>query len=80
MTGLALPLFRAMMYGGTLGGNATMVGASSDMIALAVSARNGLRITFLGFARYVIPVGPLQLAVSALYIAARFLLPRVWRR
>ena len=57
-----------------------MVGASSNMIAVGVSAQNGRRITFLEFARYGIPVVAVQLAVSALYLAARFLLPAIWLR
>jgi Na+/H+ antiporter NhaD/arsenite permease-like protein len=80
LTGPALPLFLAMMFGATLGGNATMIGASSNMIAVGVSAQNGRRIKFPEFARYGIPVVAVQLAVSALYLAARFLLPGIWQR
>ncbi len=71
----ALPLFAAVMYGGTLGGNATMVGASSNLIAVGISAQNGRRIRFGEFARYGLRVTALQLVVSAVYIALRFLLP-----
>jgi len=70
-----LPLFLAMMFGGTLGGNATMVGASSNLIAVGISAQNGRRIKFGEFARYGLKVTALQLVVSAAYIALRFLLP-----
>ena len=70
-----IPLFLAMMFGGTLGGNATMVGASSNLIAVGVSAQNGRRITFFEFARYGIIVTAVQLVVSAVYIGVRFLLP-----
>jgi Na+/H+ antiporter NhaD/arsenite permease-like protein len=75
-----LPLFFAMMFGATLGGNATMVGASSNLIAVGISAQNGRRITFGEFARYGVPVMMLQLVVSALYIAVRFLLPGILHR
>jgi Na+/H+ antiporter NhaD/arsenite permease-like protein len=68
-----LPLFFAMMFGGTLGGNATMVGASSNLIAIGISAQNRRRITFGEFARYGLKVTALQLVVSAAYIALRFL-------
>jgi len=70
-----LPLFFAMMFGATLGGNATMVGASSNLIAIGISAQNRRRITFGEFARYGLKVTALQLVVSAAYIALRFLLP-----
>jgi len=69
-----VPLFLAMMFGGTLGGNATMVGASSNLIAVGVSAQHGRRITFVEFAKYGIRVTVVQLVVSAAYIALRFLL------
>jgi Na+/H+ antiporter NhaD/arsenite permease-like protein len=71
----ALPLFSAVMFGGTLGGNATMVGAASNLIAVGISAQNGRRIKFGEFARYGLRVTALQLAFSAVYIALRFLLP-----
>jgi len=70
-----LPLFFALMFGGTLGGNATMVGASSNLIAVGISAQNGRRIRFGEFARYGLKVTAVQLVVSAAYIALRFLLP-----
>ena len=63
-----------------MGGNATTVGASSNIIAVGVSAQNGRRITFLEFARCGIPVVAVQVAVSALYLAARFLLLGIRQR
>jgi Na+/H+ antiporter NhaD/arsenite permease-like protein len=73
------PLFLAMMFGGTLGGNATMVGASSNLIAVGVSAQHGHRITFVEFAKCGIKVTIVQLVVSAAYIGVRFLLPAIHR-
>ncbi|MBV8361830.1 MAG: transporter [Deltaproteobacteria bacterium] len=70
-----LPLFYAMMFGATLGGNATLVGASSNLIAGGISAQNGRRITFGEFAGYGLKVTAVQLVVAAAYIAIRFLLP-----
>jgi Na+/H+ antiporter NhaD/arsenite permease-like protein len=40
---------------------------------VGISAQNGRRITFGEFARYGLKVAALQLAVSAAYIALRFL-------
>jgi Na+/H+ antiporter NhaD/arsenite permease-like protein len=67
-----LPLFYGMMFGATLGGNATLVGASSNIIAAGVSQRYGKLISFGLFLRYGIPVASLQLLVAALYLAIRF--------
>ncbi|MGM3308254.1 SLC13 family permease [Anabaena sp. WFMT] len=69
-----LPLFYAMMFGATLGGNGTLVGASSNIVAAGISEQHGRRISFKTFLHYGIPVMLLQLVTSALYILVRFLL------
>jgi Na+/H+ antiporter NhaD/arsenite permease-like protein len=67
-----LPLFYGMMFGATLGGNATLVGASSNIIAAGVAQQYGKPISFGQFLRYGIPVASLQLILAALYISIRF--------
>jgi Na+/H+ antiporter NhaD/arsenite permease-like protein len=69
-----LPLFYAMMFGATLGGNGTLVGASSNIVAAGISEQHGRRISFKTFFHYGIPVMVLQLVTSALYVLVRFLL------
>ncbi|MFW9261853.1 ArsB/NhaD family transporter [Nostoc sp. CALU 546] len=69
-----LPLFYAMMFGATLGGNGTLVGASSNIVAAGISEQHGRRISFKTFLHYGIPVMLLQLVASALYVLVRFLL------
>lgn len=69
-----LPLFYAMMYGATLGGNGTLVGASSNIVAAGISELHGRRISFQTFLRYGIPVMLLQLVTAAIYVTIRFLI------
>ncbi|MBD2693440.1 SLC13 family permease [Anabaena catenula] len=69
-----LPLFYAMMFGATLGGNGTLVGASSNIVAAGISEQHGRRISFKTFLHYGIPVMLLQLVTSAFYVLVRFLL------
>lgn len=69
-----LPLFYAMMFGATLGGNGTLVGASSNIVAAGISEQHGRRIAFKTFLRYGIPVMGLQLITAAIYVTVRFLL------
>ncbi|GAB1539665.1 ArsB/NhaD family transporter [Scytonema sp. NUACC21] len=69
-----LPLFYAMMFGATLGGNGTLVGASSNIVAAGISEQHGRRISFNTFLKYGLPVTLLQLIVSAVYVLIRFLL------
>ncbi len=63
-----LPLFYAMMFGATLGGNGTLVGASSNIVAAGVSEQHGQPISFKTFLKYGFPVMAMQLVVSALYV------------
>jgi Na+/H+ antiporter NhaD/arsenite permease-like protein len=69
-----LPLFYAMMFGATLGGNGTLVGASSNIVAAGISEQHGRRISFKTFLHYGLPVTILQLVTSALYMLVRFLI------
>lgn len=69
-----LPLFYAMMFGATLGGNGTLVGASSNIVAAGISEIHGRRISFKTFLSYGLPVMSMQLLVSALYVTLRFLM------
>ncbi len=71
---LVLPLFYAMMFGATLGGNGTLVGASSNIVAAGIAEQHGRRISFKTFLRYGIPVMLVQLVALALYVMVRFLL------
>jgi Na+/H+ antiporter NhaD/arsenite permease-like protein len=68
-----LPLFYAMMFGATLGGNGTLMGASSNIVAAGVAELHGGHISFKTFLKYGIPVMLVQLVVAALYISICFL-------
>jgi Na+/H+ antiporter NhaD/arsenite permease-like protein len=67
-----LPVFVAMMFAGTLGGNATLIGASANVVAVGICASHGKRVSFLTFMRYGVPLTICQLVVSALYVLAMF--------
>lgn len=69
-----LPLFYAMMFGATLGGNGTLVGASSNIVAAGISELHGRRISFKTFLKYGLPTMGMQLLTAALYVTIRFLL------
>lgn len=69
-----LPLFYAMMFGATLGGNGTLVGASSNIVAAGISELHGRRMSFKRFLHYGIPVMLAQLVTAALYVFFRFFL------
>jgi len=62
------PVYVAMMFAGTLGGNATLIGASANVVGAGISANNGRTISFAMFARYGVPFTVCQLLVSAVYV------------
>ncbi|MDQ7980668.1 SLC13 family permease [Paraburkholderia sp. SARCC-3016] len=63
-----LPVFIGMMFGATLGGNATLVGSSANIVTAGICAREGKPVTFSRFLRYGLPVTIVQLAASAVYV------------
>ncbi|HEY9734662.1 MAG TPA: SLC13 family permease [Trichocoleus sp.] len=69
-----LPLFYAMMYGATLGGNGTLVGASSNIVAAGIAEQHGKPIHFRTFLRYGLPTMAMQLTVVGIFVLVRFLL------
>jgi Na+/H+ antiporter NhaD/arsenite permease-like protein len=71
-----IPVFVAMMFGATLGGNATLIGASANVVAAGICARRGKPVTFARFLRYGLPITTAQLAASALYVLALLRLMR----
>ena len=73
MPDTVVSLFFAMCFGATLGGNATLLGASSNIVASGICARAGRPLSFLGFLRYGVPVTVVQLVISAAYLWLRFL-------
>lgn len=63
-----LPVFVALMFAGTLGGNATLIGASANIVSAGICASHGKPVSFARFMRYGMPVMGCQMAVSALYV------------
>jgi Na+/H+ antiporter NhaD/arsenite permease-like protein len=67
------PLWWALALGACLGGNATLIGASANVVVAGVAARAGHRITFGAFLRFGIPVTVMSIAISTVYLWVRFL-------
>ena len=69
-------LWWALALGADLGGNATAVGASANVVALGIAEREGQRISFWEFSRYGLPVTLITVALAVPYLWLRYLLPR----
>ena len=65
-------LWWALALGADLGGNATSIGASANVVALGVAERAGFKIRFVEFLRYGVPVTLVTVSISAVYLWLRY--------
>jgi Na+/H+ antiporter NhaD/arsenite permease-like protein len=65
-------LWWALAFGADFGGNLTIVGASANVVALGLAAAKGEKITFLGFAKYGIPVTLISTLMALPYVLIRY--------
>lgn len=67
------PLWWALSLGACLGGNATLVGASANLVMAGLAEKAGRPITFGTFLRKGIPITLATLSVSSVYLYLRYL-------
>jgi len=65
-------LWWALALGADLGGNATLVGASANVVIVGIAARNGLHISFARWLRYGVPTALMSVVVCAPYLLLRY--------
>jgi Na+/H+ antiporter NhaD/arsenite permease-like protein len=65
-------LWWALAIGADLGGNATAVGASANVVVLGIAERAGHKITFWQFTRYGLLVTVISVALAVPYLYVRF--------
>lgn len=68
-----IPLWWALALGACLGGNATLIGASANVVAAGVAERRGEPISFWRFTRVGLPVTLGSLVLSTGYVWLRYL-------
>jgi Na+/H+ antiporter NhaD/arsenite permease-like protein len=66
------PLFWALALGACLGGNGTLIGASANVVASKIGARNGYPITFMTFLKYGIPFTIQSVVIAVVYLWLRY--------
>lgn len=66
-------LWWALALGADLGGNATAIGASANVVALGIAERQGHRISFWTFTRYGLVVTVVTVALCVPYLWLRYL-------
>jgi Na+/H+ antiporter NhaD/arsenite permease-like protein len=67
-------LWWALALGADLGGNATAVGASANVVVLGLAERAGQRISFWEFTRYGLIVTAITIALAVPYLWLRYLI------
>ncbi len=65
-------LWWALALGADLGGNATAIGASANVVVLGIARRNGHPISFWGFTKYGLMVTAVTVAVCWPYLWLRY--------
>jgi len=68
------PLWWSLALGACLGGNATIVGASANVVVANMAGRAGHAISFRAFLPYGILVSAVSLVMSTVYLYLRYLL------
>ena len=67
------PLIWALSLGANLGGNATVIGASANVVVSSMSEARGHPITFMHYLRYGVPAALLTMAVATAFVVVRYL-------
>ena len=65
-------LWWALALGADLGGNATAVGASANVVALGLARKAGQPISFWGFTKYGLLTAVVTIAVATPYVVVRY--------
>jgi Na+/H+ antiporter NhaD/arsenite permease-like protein len=67
-----LPIWWSLALGACLGGNATIIGASANVVVAGISEKAGYKITFLGFMKYGIPIMIQSVFIAMIYVWLRY--------
>lgn len=70
------PLVWALVLGADMGGNATVVGASANVVVSSLSEARGHPITFLRYLKYGVPATVLSMIICTIDILIRYVLLR----
>ena len=65
-------LWWALALGADLGGNATAIGASANVVVLGIAERAGKKITFWEFTKYGLIVTVVTIALAVPYLWLRY--------
>lgn len=67
------PLWWALLLGADIGGNATIIGASANVVVSGLAGKEGHRIGFLAYMKVAVPLTIVALLLATVYIYIRYL-------
>lgn len=67
------PLWWALSLGACLGGNGTVIGASANVVALALARKHNVTFSFFGYMKLAFPLMLVSILISGVYLWIRFL-------
>jgi len=74
ISGIAIgPLWWALALGADIGGNATIIGASANVVVSGIAAREGHKISFMGYMKVAAPLTLIGLVLCTAYVYLRYL-------
>ena len=66
------PLWWSLSLGACLGGNGTLIGAAANLTVVGVAERNGVRLPFIKYLAYGLPMTLVSIAICQLYVWLRY--------
>lgn len=66
------PLWWSLALGSCLGGNLTAIGASANVVMISTAKKSDIKITFVDFLKYGIPITLLTLGMSSIYVYLKY--------
>ena len=74
ISGLALgPLWWALALGADIGGNATLIGASANVVVSGMAEKEGHRIGFVEYMKVALPLTFIGMIICTAYVYWRYL-------
>jgi len=67
-----MPVWWALSLGACFGGNATLIGASANVIVAGMASRNGNPISFLGFMKWSIPITLITIIIATAFLYIQY--------
>lgn len=75
LSGLSLgPLWWALALGADIGGNATIVGASANVVVSGMAEKEGYKIGFIEYMKLAVPMTSVAMVICTGYIYVRYLM------